>query len=54
MPETKNQFGQPIGEPVPDWVSRPVPPRTPMERRFCRLEPLVTLTGWEGLRRLAA
>lgn len=44
MSETKNQFGQPIGEPVSDWVSRPAPPRAPMEGRFCRLEPLIAAT----------
>lgn len=40
MSENKNEFGQPIGELVPSWVSRPAPPRTPMEGRYCRLEPL--------------
>lgn len=35
-----NTLGQPIGEPVQDW--RPVlpPPRSPIEGRFCRLEPI--------------
>ncbi|MBW2225266.1 MAG: GNAT family N-acetyltransferase [Deltaproteobacteria bacterium] len=40
MPDNKNQFGQPIGTPVPDWQGRPAPPRTPMEGRYCRLEAL--------------
>ena len=35
-----NEFGQPIGWPVPDWAPRPRPPRTPMEGRTCRVEPL--------------
>ena len=35
-----NAFGQPIGEPLPDWTPRLWPPRTPLEGRFCRLEPL--------------
>jgi len=35
-----NQFGQPIGFPVPDWSPPPLPPREPMQGRFCRLEPL--------------
>lgn len=35
-----NALGQPIGEPVPGWTSRPRPPRTAMQGRFCRLEPL--------------
>jgi RimJ/RimL family protein N-acetyltransferase len=35
-----NQFGQPIGPPLPNWVPPPLPPRQPMAGRFCRLEPL--------------
>jgi RimJ/RimL family protein N-acetyltransferase len=30
----------PIGYPVPDWTARPLPPRTPMTGRWCRVEPL--------------
>ena len=33
-------FGQPIGFPLPAWSRRPLPPRTPMLGRYCRLEPL--------------
>ena len=40
MPE--NAFGQKIGEPLPGWTKRPLPPRAPMQGRFCRLEPLDT------------
>ncbi|MEM7506826.1 MAG: GNAT family protein [Pseudomonadota bacterium] len=36
----KNQHGQPIGAPVPDWTSRPAPSRSAIEGRYCRLEPL--------------
>src|SRR5689334_6362987 len=36
----RNAFGQPIGAPVPGWSPRPRPPRTAMEGRFCRIEPL--------------
>jgi RimJ/RimL family protein N-acetyltransferase len=36
----RNKFGQPIGAPVPGWSARPLPPRTPIEGRFCRVEPL--------------
>ena len=36
----RNAFGQPVGEALPDWTPRPPPPRTPIEGRFCRLEPL--------------
>lgn len=35
-----NHLGQPVGPPLPDWTARPRPPRTPMDGRFCRLEPL--------------
>ncbi|TSD88708.1 GNAT family N-acetyltransferase [Mycobacterium sp. KBS0706] len=38
--ELTNALGQPIGAPVPGWEKRPLPPRTPMEGRICRLEPL--------------
>jgi RimJ/RimL family protein N-acetyltransferase len=38
--EYRNQFGQPIGAPLPDWTPRQPPPRTPMEGRFCRVEAL--------------
>lgn len=30
----------PLGQPLPGWQPPPVPPREPMEGRFCRLEPL--------------
>ncbi len=30
----------PVGRALPDWSARPAPPRTVMEGRFCRLEPL--------------
>lgn len=35
-----NEFGQPIGPPLPDWTPRPHPPPTIMAGRLCRLEPL--------------
>ncbi len=35
-----NEFGQPIGPPVSGWSARPLPPRTPIAGRFCRVEPL--------------
>ncbi|HEY1722203.1 MAG TPA: GNAT family protein [Magnetospirillaceae bacterium] len=40
MSNTTNQFGQPIGDPLPSWTPRPRPPRTPMEGRLTRVEPL--------------
>ena len=35
-----NRFGQPIGTPLPGWTPPPVPPRTALVGRWCRLEPL--------------
>ncbi len=40
MTQTRNRLGQPLGDPLPDWVSPPHPSREPMEGRLCRLEPL--------------
>lgn len=40
MTQHMNEFGQPIGPPLPGWQPRPRPPRTAMAGRFCRLEPL--------------
>ena len=40
MGEHKNHLGQPIGFPVPGWSRRALPPRTAIEGRFCRIEPL--------------
>src|SRR5215467_11845714 len=31
---------RPTGRPVSGWTARPRPPRTPIEGRFCRVEPL--------------
>lgn len=35
-----NQHGQPIGESLPDWSTRPLPGAVMLQGRFCRLEPL--------------
>lgn len=35
-----NALGQPVGAPVPGWTARPRPPRTAIQGRFCRIEPL--------------
>ncbi|MGC2202445.1 MAG: GNAT family protein [Stellaceae bacterium] len=40
MPEFTNELGQPIGFPLPHWTARPRPPRTSMEGRYCRVEPI--------------
>ena len=34
-----NEFGQPIGSPVPDWQPCLWPPRTELVGNYCRLEP---------------
>jgi RimJ/RimL family protein N-acetyltransferase len=38
--DTSNELGQPIGYGVPTWTDRRRPPRTVMEGRYARLEPL--------------
>lgn len=35
-----NAYQQPVGPDLPDWTPRPRPPITPIEGRYCRLEPL--------------
>lgn len=35
-----NDLGQPVGLPCPGWQVPPVPPRRPLEGRFCVVEPL--------------
>lgn len=40
MSARDDEFGQPIGPALPDWSPRPVPPRTSMQGRTCRVEPL--------------
>lgn len=35
-----NAFGQPVGEALPEWSARSLPPLTPLVGRWCRLEPL--------------
>lgn len=36
----KNEFDQPVGGPLPDWSPRPLPPRTTLDGRYCRIEPI--------------
>jgi RimJ/RimL family protein N-acetyltransferase len=40
MTQHHNDYGQPVGFPVADWKVPPLPPRTVLSGRFCRLEPL--------------
>lgn len=35
-----NHLGQPISFPVDGWTARPRPPRSSMDGRFCRVEPI--------------
>lgn len=35
---TTNEYGQPIGVPVPGWSARPLPSAATLEGDFCRLE----------------
>ena len=35
-----NHLGQPVGAQLPGWSARQPPPRTAIEGRFCRVEPL--------------
>jgi RimJ/RimL family protein N-acetyltransferase len=40
MSTETNELGQPVGATVPDWSPRPLPPRSAMEGRLVRVEPL--------------
>jgi len=40
MAPRRNHLGQPIGEPVPHWQPVSRPPRSVLEGRLCRIEPL--------------
>jgi len=44
-----NALGQPIGEDVCGWTRPPRPPLTPMQGRWCRLEPLAAASHGEDL-----
>lgn len=35
-----NTYGQPVGPALEGWTERPRPARTPIEGRYCRIEPL--------------
>ena len=39
-PHPINGLGQPVGTAVAGWTARPMPPRTAMAGRLCRVEPL--------------
>jgi len=40
MKTSLNEYGQPVGFPLPGWTPPPKPRREPLAGRFCRLEPL--------------
>lgn len=40
MSTLTNEYGQPIGAPVPGWTPRPLPTKESLEGTFCRLERL--------------
>ena len=40
MTEYKNELGQPIGHPLPDWQACERPPQTPITGNYCRIETL--------------
>ncbi len=40
MRARENEFGQPLGDPLPGWTPRPHPPAQAIEGRFCRIEKL--------------
>jgi RimJ/RimL family protein N-acetyltransferase len=50
----RNELGQPIGFPLPGWKEPPRPPRTAMQGRYCRVEPLDPARHAEALYRANA
>jgi len=40
LPSRTNHLGQAIGEIADSWSSCSLPPRSPIEGRFCRIEPI--------------
>ena len=44
-----NHLGQPIGAALPDWTPHPIPARSSMVGRFCRVEPLDVATHADDL-----
>ena len=50
----RNEFGQPIGAPVPGWKGVERPPRAAMAGRYCRVEPIDPAVHAEELYRANA
>ncbi len=40
MSVATNEYGQPVGVPVPGWIPRALPPRAAISGRYCRVEPV--------------
>ena len=40
MTQRTNELGQPVGEPVENWIARPAPPRDAISGNLCRVESL--------------
>src|SRR5258706_13687529 len=40
MNSRQNEYGQPIGPPMPEWKARPLPPRTAMTGHYCTIDPV--------------
>lgn len=38
MTERRNEFGQPVGDPMTGWTARAQPPQAAMAGRYCRVE----------------
>jgi RimJ/RimL family protein N-acetyltransferase len=49
MGQLTNDFGQPVGRPLPDWRPPPAPTREPLDGRYGRLEPLDPARHADGL-----
>ena len=49
MANHTNALGMPIGFPVPDWTPCEPPPKTVLDGRYCRLEPVDIDAHAEGL-----
>ncbi len=45
----RNEWGQPVGEPVPGWTPPSPPSRDAMQGRWCRVEPLDAARHADGL-----
>ena len=44
-----NALGQPVGPPVRDWSSRPLPPRAALQGRYVKLEPQTSAAHLDDL-----